>query len=88
MNVARAGRHGVDGIVQRADVVGVRAAAAADDAHARAHHIHHRAGELLRRQVIMPINRVGQTRVRFGNHGQGRHTAKLLKERQQLLRPL
>ena len=36
----------------------------------------------------MPINRVGQTRVRFGNHGQGRHTAKLLKERQQLLRPL
>ena len=88
MNVARAGRHGVHSAVQRADVVGVRAAAAADDAHARAHHIHHRAGEILRRQVIMPINRVGQTRVRFGNHGQGCHTAKLLKERQQLLRPL
>ena len=88
MDVARAGCHAVDGIVQCADVVGVRAAAAANDAHARAHHIRHRAGEILRRQVIMPINRIGQTRVRFGNHGQNSRAAKLLKERQQLLRPL
>ena len=82
-----AGLHVPDCLPQRTDISRVGAAAAAHQAGPGIHQCLHGLGEILRRQVVMAVHRIGQARVGLGDHRQAGGGAHLLHHGQQLHRP-
>jgi len=84
---ARCRHFALHGSTQSAKIFGCGTAAAAQHRNAERQEFFHRSGKVRRADIIFIRQRIGQTGVRFNDHRQSCPVGKLLRHREQLIRP-